>query len=283
MGTLFSDTLARARKEAGFQTAYRFYHDSGGAPVLKFSYRNYLLMEQGKFLPEIARFQKLLPALHLSPKTPRANELVVAWLKTLAGEEAYRDVLEPVVSARTGGAGIPPAHAALQRSLAGKKYHVTPEQLRLALSSLELFKCFTIVENDTGSWTAADIAGALGLKKPAAEKALKALAGAELVKETKKGVYRSRLAGMMVQLPHLNAMEPELREKFAKYREQLERSGRSEYSSQGIIRADADALRGFFPLLKSSMEAAQAYAVTEKTENSAFFYVVGRVVRLWNF
>ena len=48
MATIFSDVLTQLRKDSGFATAYSFYHDNGGAPVLKVSYRKYLMMEQGE-------------------------------------------------------------------------------------------------------------------------------------------------------------------------------------------------------------------------------------------
>lgn len=51
MATIFSEMLVKLRKAAGFSTAYRFYHDSGGAGMLKISYRKYLLLEQGQSLP----------------------------------------------------------------------------------------------------------------------------------------------------------------------------------------------------------------------------------------
>jgi len=87
----------------------------------------------------------------------------------------------------------------------------------------------------------------------------------------------------MVSYPQLNALQPELLVKFKEYLLKLEQSGTCEWASKGIIRADALALRGLFPLVGASIEAAQTYAVTEKTERSAFFYVIGKVVRLWDF
>lgn len=283
MGTLFSDTLARLRKEAGFPTAYRFYHDNGGAAVLKMSYRNYLLMEQGKILPVVGRLQKIYPALRLPQTTPAAKELIVAWLKTMSGEEAYKDIFEPIISPKADPVGLSPVHKALQRTLAEKKFYLTPAQFRAVVSSFETYKCSLTIGNDTGVWSAADIAKAIRVKAPAAEKSLKELVKAGLAKEVKKGLYKSRVAGQMVGYPNLSAIEPELRKKFGEYLKKLEQTGTPEWASKGIIRADALALRGLFPLIGANIEAAQTYAVTEKTEKSAFFYVIGKVVRLWDF
>ena len=283
MGTLFSDTLVRLRKEAGFPTAYRFFHDNGGDPVLKMTYRNSLLTEQGKSLPAMGKLQKIYPALRLPQTTPGAKELIVAWLRTLGGEEAYKDILEPIITPKTEAIGLSPVHKALQRTLADSKFYITPPQFRALVSSFETYKCSLTMGNDTGTWSAADIAKAIKVKPAVAEKSLKELAKVKLVKEVKKGFYRSRTAGKMVSYPQLNALQPELLVKFKEYLLKLEQSGTCEWASKGIIRADALALRGLFPLVGASIEAAQTYAVTEKTERSAFFYVIGKVVRLWDF
>jgi len=283
MGTLFSDTLVRLRKEAGFPTAYRFYHDNGGEPVLKMTYRNYLLTEQGKSLPEMGKLQKLYPALRLPQTTPGAKELIVAWLRTLGGEEAYKEILEPIITVKAEAAGLSPVHQALRRTLAGQKYYLSPAQFRALVSSFETYKCSLTMGNDTGTWSAADIAKAIRVKTPVAEKSLKDLVKAKLVKEVKKGFYKSRVAGQMLGYPNLSALEPELLVRFKEYLGKLERTGTCEWASKGIIRADALALRGLFPLVGASIEAAQTYAVTRKTERSAFFYVIGKVVRLWDF
>ncbi len=283
MGTLFSDTLVRLRKEAGFPTAYRFYHDNGGGPVLKMTYRNYLLIEQGKSLPEMGKLQKLYPALRLPQTTPAVKELIVAWLRTLGGEEAYKEILAPIITPKAEAVGLSPVHQALRRTLAGQKYYLSPAQFRTLVSSFDTYKCSLTMGNDTGTWSAADIAKAIRVKTPVAEKSLKELAKAKLVKEVKKGFYKSRVAGRMLGYPNLNVLAPELLVKFKEYLGKLEHTGTCEWASKGIIRADALALRGLFPLVGASIEAAQTYAVTQQTERSAFFYVIGKVVRLWDF
>ncbi len=281
MGTIFSETLTRLRKDAGFDTAYRFYHDNGGAQAFKITYRKYLLIEQGKNLPVVDRLTKLLMGLRLPLGTPDATALVLAWLKTMAGEEIYADVFESLLSPKA--AGLSAMHAALKRTLAEKKYHLTPEQLVVTVSSFETYKCAFTLESDTGTWTAERLAGTLKIKKREAERGLKELAGAGLVKEIKKGIYRSRVAGMMIEYPPTAAMPPGLREKLRNYLRRLEQEAAIEYSSMGLIRADADALKGVFPLLRANVEAANTYAITEKTPKSAGFFVISRVLRLWDF
>ena len=61
--TLFSEMLKKYRREAGFISAYSYYHDNGGKTVFRFSYRMYLLIEQGKILPPHGSIPVLLLSL----------------------------------------------------------------------------------------------------------------------------------------------------------------------------------------------------------------------------
>ncbi|OGR41180.1 MAG: hypothetical protein A2X35_07235 [Elusimicrobia bacterium GWA2_61_42] len=282
MATVFSETLLRLRKEAGYATAYRFFHDNGGAPVFKVSYRNYLMMEQGRNLPVLGRLEKIIVGLHMPFGTPAARELTLAWLKTMAGEESYTGLLEPLLNGAAPARSVSPAEAALGRTLAEKKYHITMKQVIATVSSFETYKCFFVIETDTGVWTAEDMARALGIKKAAAGRALKAFLKAGLLKAEGKG-YRCKIAGRLVEYPAAPAIPKAVIDRLREYRGKLEREGSQEFSVSGMVRADADALRGFYPMLKSSVEASYAFATTSKTKKSAGFFISARVHRLWDF
>ena len=142
MTTFFSETLCRLRRDAGFPTAYRFYHDNGGQAVLKMSYRNYLLVEQGKCLPEAQKLFKLIVALRLLPKSGAASELAVDWLKTLAGEETFENVFKPALAPVKPQASMSPMDKAANRSLAANKFFMTAEHYRVVVSSFETYLCF---------------------------------------------------------------------------------------------------------------------------------------------
>lgn len=282
MATVFSETLIRLRKEAGFSTAYRFYHDNGGAPVLKISYRKYLLIEQGKNLPDAQRIPILLTTLRLPKNTPDAVELMTAWLRTLAGEEVYASHLKPLLSSAPVPAGGGMVQA-LRRSIAEKKYHMTEEQVMATLSSFEAYKCGFVLENDDGDWTAEALARTLRIKLTEAQKALKDLAAAGLTKEVKKGVYRSRIAGKMVEYPTFLSMRQQVGDKLRSYMKRLENESTVESSTIGLFRADSLAIKGYYPLLKSTVEATHSYATVKKAGNSAAFFVMGRVLKMWDF
>lgn len=283
MTTVFSGTLVRLRKEAGFPTAYRFFHDNGGAAAFKVSYRNYLMMEQGRNLPMLGRLARILIGLRTPQGTPAAKELTLAWLRTMAGEENYAELLEPLLSPGAQARYVSPADEALRRTLAERKYHMTEEQLLATISSFEVYKCAFTLETDSGVWTAESLAKALGIKKTVAGRALKDFVKAGLVRAEGKGAYRSRLAGQLVEYPVTAALRPEVLSRLKGYLKRFELECPVEYANMGLVRADADAMRGYYPMLKADVEASHAYSTTRKTAKSAGFFVVARVHRLWNF
>lgn len=283
MATIFSETLMRLRKGAGFSTAYRFFHDNGGAPFFKVSYRNYLMMEQGRNLPVLGRLTKIILGMRIPERTPESRELTLAWLKTMAGGEAYTDLLEPLLAKGAPANSSSAAEEALRRTLAEKKFHINGSQLLATSSSFEAYKCFFVMETDPGVWTAEAMAKALGIKKAEADKALRSFLKAGLVKAEGKGGYRSKIAGQLVEYPAGPAFPPAALARIKNYYKRLEAEGPMEFGTCGMLRADADALRGFYPMLKSSVEASYAFSTTARTRKSAGFLVLGRVHRLWSF
>lgn len=283
MATVFSETLTRLRKEAGYPTAYRFFHDNGGSPVFKVSYRNYLMMEQGRNLPVLGRLRKILVGLHMPLATPAARELTAAWLRTMAGEEAYADLLEPLLAHGAQAGPLNPAEEALRRTLADRKYHITMEQILATVSCYESFKCYFMIETDAGAWTPEAMAKAASINRAAAGRALKDFLKVGLVKAEGKGAYRSKVAGMLVEYPDGPAIPPKVLAKIKEFQARLSGEGRVEFGIAGTFRADADALRAYFPMLKSAVESSHAFSTAVKTKKSAGFFVSARVHKLWEF
>lgn len=284
MATIFSNVLTQLRKDNGFATAYSFYHANGGAPVLQVSYRKYLLVEQGKILPVIDKLRRLSFALRLTPQSPQAHSLVIAWLKTMAGEDNYRDVLEHIISSKAVVKGDSPVHEVLKKSLAGNKYFMTPAQLAAVVASFDTYLCYMAMSSETGTYTVKELAKSLELKKPAAAKAMKTLAAAKIVKEVKKEVYKCPLSAYSsVDMPHMSLMVPEVRNKLEAYMTKLEASGQKEWSTTLIVRADAPVFNGYSPMLQMGVHSSKTYEISHKTEKSALYYVEGRITKLRDF
>lgn len=283
MPTIFSETLTRLRKEAGFPTAYKFYHANGGAPMLKLSYRKYLVIEQGLNLPVFGRLRSLILGLHIIPGSSLAKELVTAWLRTMAGEEPFHDILEPILAVQPEPAKVPATQKALKKELSGNIFYLNTKQLAALSDSFANYICSLGLTNDTGAWTAERLSVSLGLSKKETERSLAALESVKLLKKVKGGRYKCPLAGKSLEYPHLNEHVQGMLATIMKYQEELVKAGAHAWLRRGIIRADSDALRDFFPLMGDSISASAAYSVSERTKKSAIYFVEGRIVKLRDF
>jgi len=283
MATIFSQSLIRLRKEAGFHTAYKFYHNNGGKSVMLMSYREYLLLEQGKRMPDARRLQRLICCLRIIVKSGQANELVIAWLKTIVGEEIFGDILEPILYMKTETCGSSPLHKAVNRALTWKKHYITPEQLQVIYKNRDNYLCFLAMTNDEGAWSAETIGERLGLEKSAAARSMRELERIKILKKTKRGFYKCPLANAMLELPQPDTHTAAFFDKVKEYQENLITSGKTKFFIRGIIRADSAALSHFFPLMRLNISTVQTYNITNKTDKSALFAIEGKVVKLRDF
>jgi len=281
MTTFFSESLAKLRKAAGFPTAYRFYHDNGGKPVLKFSYRTYLLFEQGEALPPPEALVRISVALRLIPKSPAAGALAAAWLKTTTGEEAYGAIFEPIVSIKTETPGLSPMHKAMGKFV--KKTPISVEQSALILSTYDHYRAFLVLANDEGNWSAETLAKTIGAKAAAAGKILADLGKKGLTRKVKDGIYTFRGERIILEFPRAEIMPPGLNDRMRGYQAQMLTSGSPAWRRMNVLRADAQELAAFYPVLSLSMSAATGYGVMEKTKRSAMFAIESKVVKLFDF
>lgn len=283
MATVFSETLTRLRKSAGFATAYRFYHDNGGKPVLELSYRKYLLMEQGKLLPVFARLYRLIFCLRAIYRGPQANELVLAWLKTMAGKENFDALIEPIVYAPAETKGLSPLHKAVDRALSDRKVFITPKQFSVIVANRGNYLCYVALSSDSGRWRPESLALKLKLPVKAMKKAMEALVETKILKRVRNGEYYCPFASEMAETPPVNMLHNSVLEKYKKCRDEVIASGKLEWGRVGILRADAQAFRNFYQMLSLNLSTAATYAITKKTEKSALFAVVGNIIRIRDF
>lgn len=281
MTTYFSESLGKLRKGAGFPTAYRFYHDNGGKPVLKFSYRTYLLFEQGEALPPPEALIRISVALKLIPQSPPAGTLAAAWLKTMTGEEAYGAAFEPIISIKTETPGLSPMHKAMGKFV--KKTPISVEQSVLILSTYDHYRAFLVLANDEGNWSAEDLAKTIGVKAAAAGRILADFGKKGLTRKIKERVYAFRGEGIILEFPRAEIMPPGLNDRMRGYQARMLSGGSLAWRRMNVLRADAQELTAFYPVLSLSMSAATGYGVAEKTKRSAMFAIESRVVKLFDF
>lgn len=282
MATIFSETLTRFRKEAGFPTAYKFFHGNGGDKVLGMCYRKYLMMEKGSILPLFRHLTGFIIGLHLELNSSRGQELVTAWLKTMAGEEAFNSLLKPMLA---GGAAVPaltPMHKAMEKSLAYGTYHVTPEQVAVIADGPANFRCFIALSNDCGAWTPEKLAPELRLKTAETGKALAALAAAKLLKK-QKNTFRCQYADKHLVFPNMADGLAENYARIKKYQDALLASGKRFWLRSLFLRADRNNIPSLLELLGVTISSANSYSVTSKSDTSALFSLDASVTRLLDF
>lgn len=286
MATHFSETLQRLRKAAGFPTAYRFFHDNGGDKVLGMCYRKYLMMEQGRILPLFKHLRAFIFGMRLVPNCPEARELATAWLRTMAGEDAYEDILRPLLAPAPAVPSLSPMDKAMKATLASRRYYMTPEQMDVIAASAANFRCFLALTNDAGAWKPEALAPQLGLTVPAAKKSLEALAGCGLLKQV-KGAYKCPYYNVPIEFPHLNTgfrdSHKAAYEKIRRYHEEMVASGKRVWFRRGFIRADGDALPNMYQVLATGIDSAGGYSVADKSERSGVFAIESSVVKLMDF
>jgi hypothetical protein len=280
MGTPFSESLVKLRKAAGFATAYRFFHDNGGQPVLKITYRKYLLWEQGRALPPLESVTRLAPALKLFPNSGALGGLTAAWLLTMAGKETYASLLLPIISIKEDTACLPPMHSAMGHALNSRRCPVTVAQAAASLESFGHHKAFLFVTKDAGEWSARRLAASAGISEKAAALVCKDFLRAGIFKKVKEGVLVCPLAGALLDFPRAELLPPGYIKRISEFQRKLLDEGRNIWLRCGFIRADRDALTGFLPIIDMSVLTAHAY---ETPEGGALFAVEGRVVKVSDF
>ena len=283
MKTIFSETLIQLRKDAGFSSAYQFYHGNGGKSALKMTYRNYLKTEQGKTLPELERMGTLIWALRIVQGSAEANAFMTAWIKTMAGEENFKALIAPLIAFKPGAPELSPTQKATKKALTKLRYYLTLEQIEAIHDTEDNYLCFLAISSDKGVWKTKEFANRLKLPEPAVKKALQALARVKLVKEVKKDAYKYQLLGALLTWPDMNMLPPELKRKISDCDKKLVEAGREVYPHSAIVRADERDFINYFPVLGVSISSVASYAITEKTDSSALFMVEGRITKLRDF
>ena len=273
--------LVKLRKDAGFVTAYKFFYDNGGDKVLGMCYRKYLMMEQGRFLPQFKHLRAFIYGLHLQNRSAAANGLADAWLRTMAGEELYGEILAPLFAEKQAALAQSPSNRALKEALNNKKIYLTPAQMDVLSPDLQTYRCYLLLSNDTDVWTAERLAEVSGLKKIAAEKLLKKFLAAKLLRKAGPG-YRCHLSDAMVESPHSSLARAAF-ERIRDFQREMVASGTQTHRRYGLLRADEHNLAEFYPMMDAGLSSAHFYAIHKKTPKSALFMVEAKTVKLMDF
>jgi len=283
MKTVFSETLVKLRKEAGFKTAYGFFYRNGGKPIFKISYRMYLLVEQGKLTPPFKYLGVYVHALRLVVQSFSAMQLVSSWLRTTLGEDSFRDMLAPFMKVPQSDPVSSPFHKAIKKSLSQKKNYINPCQMAVIVSNKATWLCWNALLNDVSSWSHVALARQMQLPPGVVKVSLRKLAEAKLIKRMKDGSYRCLMAGEMIEYPQGNIIPVKILKRFQSLGESVTASGDRIFMRRGLLRASSREFHNCFPLLELNLDTASTYGITHKQKDSALFSISCDVVKIRDF
>jgi hypothetical protein len=278
----FSQTLTLLRREAGFPTAYAFYHRSGGRRSFPFTFAHYRQLEFGKHLPRPQWLPVLMNLLRLPPADARRRDFVMSFLRTLfVTEEYFQSLVAPLTQepVRKGPEKNTPNSRPGERTR-----RLTPEQCAAVAADAASYWAFECLINDRGAWRADDLAEKIGLPEDRIEAALRSLASHKLAKKGADGGYRSALAGTLHAFPYAFPGARKERGKIARYvDEMVAHRGAVLHDSGIMLRAEEGAMRHALTTLRAALEAAATGSALEKAEGSGLVILRIRARKAFGF
>lgn len=275
----FSGNLIKARRAAGFDTAYKFYHRNGGRGHFPFTFVHYARIEKGVSLPTAAGVEHIFLALRLLPTQGAARELLLSYLKEYLGRGADF-ILTPLLSPGGQQAAADP----LQWMKTHGSEHLTPEEFKALSADETSYWCSEALCSDARSWTPRALAAELGLNPEHTRKALEKLKKAGLAVPAGAGKFKCRHTGKFFTWPGrlagMNASLAAIRNYWAKAEK---KGGRELFERVELIRAEEAAVSGYRLQLAQVLDNANGCATHNKGDNTGFFLIETRIKKLKTF
>ncbi|MBI5597614.1 MAG: hypothetical protein HY928_16110 [Elusimicrobia bacterium] len=288
-GGRFGRALERLRRNAGFTSAYQFYHKNGGRKHFPFTYMHYLRLERKGHLPRPQWLARIMLSLRLETGQEASRELFDAYLRDmLVTDEAYELVAGTLLraAAPAGTAAVAPSatEIALTWLRAHHTVHLTPEQFRGLAAAPAVYWCHELLANDSGAWTGFSAAQRLGLSPKAAAAAFGRLKELGLARETSPGRFKAREAGKVYTWPgRLTGMGRELDAVLGYWQAFYEKNGSAIFDRVELVRAEAADVRAYLPNLFTPVEEAAGLARHDPGKDTGLYAVETRVRRLLKF
>lgn len=294
--SLFGKTLARIRREAGFPSAWRFYHANGGRRSFHFTFSQYIRWERRGGLPSPKLLGQLLQSLRIETGQPTARELCAAYLRDLlAGDEGYELLVGTILRSASGnsplasaaavaGSGVAPSanELALRWLRTHHSVHVTLEDFRALTADASVYWCAALLGNDSSSWTAAQAAEVLGLPPSKTASAFAILKVNGFARETSPGRFKARLSGKVYIWPgRPQGAGPEMDAARGFWKAMCEARGQHVAERVELVRAEAEDVQAHLPGLLMSVEEAVGLSRHDKGKDTALYAFETRVRRLF--
>lgn len=280
----FSEALLFLRREAGFPSAYRFYHRNGGRRHFGFTYVHYLRLEKGAKAPRSEAFGAILKALRLAPAADGARKLFRSYLLDVLGSPEAYELIVGSVSASVPTVSPTLAEGGFERLKREHLMHMNPEQFTAVSKDETSYWTSELLLNDNGVWTPKDIADRLGCTTKQASDALDSLTKAKLLRTTSPGKYKTRQPGKFWTFPgRSKGMEPLLDRVRGYWDAAAKRQGGPFGERLELVRASASVMRQYMNALHRAVDEANLASTHSKGEDTALFLIEGRVRRLLPF
>lgn len=277
----FAETLRRQREKIGYASARAFFRRFGQG-FFGCTYKAYLNVEAGRSTPQPRLAMRIALALRVQDDAARSKEFVAAYLQSLLGRNELASFLVRTLSAApaTPGRGSLFERAA-RKNFSAASVPLTERQADALCGSKEHYWAFTMLTNDHGRWSPAEMARRIGSTEPALRRALEDLRALKIARRAPGNRWFSPLAGRVFIFPRDKFFTPLYLPKLkAHWHEAAARGGSVLYTRHLVTRASEARLRGYFPHLARSVYGAHIYALTEKGEDTGFFTVSTTVRRL---
>ncbi len=276
--------LSRFRAEAGFKSAYQFFHGNGGRRHFAFTFPYYLRLERRGSLPRPEWMASIMLALRLSPGEAAAQSLFLAYLKDLLRTQAaYELVLAPLLCRHERG--LRPLSADAMRWIkAEHSVHLTPEQFAAISSSEAAYWCSELLCNDRGAWSAEELAKTLSLPLPAVKAGLARIVAAGIAKKAPGRKFKSRLAGKFYTFPgRLKGMKSQFEGVHGFWDKMASKRGGEVASRVELIRAEAGFIHNYTHAMAETLDLANTGGTHAKGENTGLYLIEARIRRLMPF
>lgn len=281
----FAERLVKLRNEAGFPTAYRFYHRNGGRRTFPFTYVHYLHIDRGKTLPRPQWLPTFLTCLRLAPGGSSCRELFLSYLRDLLKTSEAFDLVMGSVLSRAASVLDSPSREALRWMKTQHAVHLTVEQFRAASSDETTYWCFEILLNDNNSWTAQELAQLLEVPLPAVRRALRRLTEHRIVRAMPGDSYRNRNPGKFFTFPKGGSQQMllPLQRAWGYWDRMHERRGTELSRRRELVRAEEAAMRSYLHVLSETVDCANMFSTFAKGENTGLFAVEVAVRKVMPF
>lgn len=276
----FGVVLARLRSDAGFPTAYAFYHRNGGRRAFPFSYAYYTQIERGSSVPRASWLPIILSLLRFPPETEARRALLESYLRDLVGHnESFRDLFAPLLKSETAAAR--PSAAAVTRLMGLQAHHVTPAQFKAVLSSAEAYWANTCLSHSQSPLSTEEIARTVGSSSERVRTALAALKAARMVKGAGKDRWRSPFVDRYVVLPrnYPGYVADVVRLK-SYYAEMIGKKGGPVDDLGLVFRADPETAFAAAKAFRETIEAASTSFRRDKGDRTALYLLESRIRKL---